>query len=74
MVFQIRVAPRRIDVLTSIDGVNFQEAWKSKKEIEIENLSLPFISKSDLMKNKESTVREKDRLDAAILKKIRNDS
>ena len=71
MVFQIGVAPRRIDVLTSIDGVNFKEAWKSRNEIEVENLSLPFISKNDLMKNKESTGREKDKLDAAFLKKTR---
>jgi hypothetical protein len=74
MVFQIGVAPRRIDVLTSIDGVNFKEAWKSRKEIEVENLPLPFISKSDLLKNKESTGREKDKLDAAFLKKTRKDS
>jgi hypothetical protein len=69
VVFQIGIAPRRIDIFTSIDGVDFREAWKSKIDIEVEDLPLPFISKKDLIKNKESTGREKDRLDAALLKR-----
>lgn len=74
VVFQIGIAPRRIDILTSIDGVDFKQAWESRKEIEVENLPLPFISKNDLIINKESTGREKDKLDAALLKKTRSDS
>ncbi len=69
IIFQIGVAPRRIDIITHIDGVNFHEAYKSRKSIEIENLSIPFISKENLIKNKQSTGREKDRLDANYLKK-----
>ena len=68
IVFQIGVAPRRIDIITHIDGVTFQDAYASKKNIEIENLSVPFISKENLIKNKQSTGREKDRLDADYLK------
>ena len=69
LVFQIGVAPRRIDIITQIDGVTFEDAYKTKKYIEIENLRVPFLSKKNLIKNKESTGREKDKLDVTILKK-----
>lgn len=64
IVYQIGVAPRRIDVLTHIDGVDFQNAFKNKRVIELEGLTIPIISKEDLLKNKLATGREKDRLDA----------
>lgn len=72
IIFQIGVAPRRIDIITHIDGVTFEEAYKTKEFIEIENLRVPFLSKENLIKNKESTGREKDRLDADYLKKNEN--
>lgn len=68
IVFQIGVAPRRIDIVTHIDGVNFEEAYRTKEIINIENLPLPFISKENLIKNKQSTGREKDKLDIKYLK------
>jgi len=69
IIFQIGVAPRRIDIITHIDGVSFEEAYKTKESIEIEDIQVPFLSKENLIKNKESTGREKDRLDADYLKK-----
>ena len=69
IIFQIGVAPRRIDIITHIDGVNFQDAYQSRENIAIEGLSIPFISKENLIKNKQSTGREKDKLDANYLKK-----
>ena len=72
IIFQIGVAPRRIDIITHIDGVIFQEAYESRENIEIEKLTIPFISKGDLIKNKQSTGREKDKLDANYLKKNKN--
>ena len=70
IVFQVGVAPRRIDIITRIDGVSFREAYKSKENIKIEELIVPFISKDNLIKNKRSTGREKDKLDAVELKKV----
>ena len=67
IVFQIGVAPRRIDVLTQIDGVNFEDAYKDREEIELEGIVLPFISKENLIKNKKSTGRDKDKLDVKYL-------
>lgn len=68
IVFQIGVIPRRIDIITHIDGVNFEEAYETKELIEIENLQIPFISQENLIKNKQSTNREKDKIDARYLK------
>jgi len=67
IVFQIGTAPRRIDIITRIDGVDFSEAYTAKKVIEVEGLRIPFLSKEDLIKNKLATGREKDRLDAQYL-------
>ncbi len=68
IVFQIGVSPRRIDILTAIDGVTFQSAYKRRKMVRIDDLDTPVISFEDLIKNKESTGREKDILDVSMLK------
>jgi len=68
IVFQIGVAPRRIDVITEAEGVDFAQAYGTRQEISIDGLGVPFISKQDLIKNKESTGREKDRLDVKYLR------
>lgn len=68
IVFQIGVAPRRIDFLTSIDGVNFDEASKDKLIIKIDNIEIPVISAENLIKNKKATGRPKDLLDIESLK------
>lgn len=64
VVFQIGVAPRRIDLLTSIAGVNFDEAWRSRFTVEIEGLLIPFLSRELLILNKRSTGRPRDASDA----------
>ncbi len=67
IVFQIGVAPRRIDIITHVDGVEFNDAYQDKEEVEIENLKIPFLSKINLIKNKKATGREKDNLDIKYL-------
>ncbi len=67
MVFQIGIVPSRIDIITQIDGVEFEDAWKEHKTIEIENLQIPVIGKTQLLQNKKSTGRAKDRNDALWL-------
>ena len=68
IIFQIGVAPRRVDIITHIDGVTFKDAHKTKEVIEIDGLQVPFLSKENLIKNKQSTGREKDKLDVKYLK------
>jgi hypothetical protein len=72
IVFQVGIVPRRIDILTFIDGVEFDAAFKNRDNIEIEGITIPFLSKKDLIKNKEASGREKDKLDANYLKKNLN--
>ena len=74
IVFQIGVTPRRIDILTTIDGVSFAEAYEAREVIELEGLKIPFLSKQHLIRNKEATGREKDRLDVQCLKDRSDDS
>jgi hypothetical protein len=67
IIFQIGVSPRRIDIITHIDGVDFTKAYETKDIIEIEGLKIPFLSKENLIKNKRATGRERDKLDADYL-------
>ena len=67
LIFQIGVAPRRIDIITQIDGVDFKEAYSNREEIFSDGIKIPVISKKDLIKNKKSTGREKDALDVKEL-------
>lgn len=59
-VLQIGVPPRRIDVLTGIDGVEFDEAWPKRYEVEIEGLTVLVIGKEDLIRNKHACGRPED--------------
>jgi len=68
IIFQIGVPPRRIDLITEIDGVKFENAYKNRKVISLQNLKVPFLSLKDLILNKQSTGREKDLLDVKYLK------
>jgi predicted nucleotidyltransferase len=68
IIFQIGIIPRRIDIITKIAGVTYEEADENKIVIEVEGLKLPIISLDNLIKNKMSTGREKDELDIKTLK------
>ncbi len=59
-VFQIGVPPNRIDVITDIDGVTFDEAWPERKTTVVDGLEVPLIGKSQLLMNKRATGRPKD--------------
>lgn len=69
LVLQLGVAPCRIDVLTSIDGVNFDDAWPKRKHGRIGDRDVPVLGASDLLANKRATGGDKDRLDATWLEK-----
>jgi predicted nucleotidyltransferase len=72
IVFQIGVAPRRIDILSSIDGVEFEEAMKDCIEVEIEGLKITVIGREHLIKNKRAAGRPKDQADVAWLESMEN--
>ncbi|HZM51949.1 MAG TPA: hypothetical protein VFE68_15705 [Vicinamibacteria bacterium] len=66
-VVQIGLPPRRIDILTSISGVPFEEAWADRMTHEVEGLAIPFIGRAALVKNKRATGRAKDLADLEAL-------
>ena len=68
-VFQIGVAPVRIDLLTSISGVTFDEAWPARVEVERDGLMIPFIGVDAFLRNKDASGRDQDRVDAARVRR-----
>lgn len=66
-VFQIGVVPNRIDILTEISGVTFDEAWTKRESFDVEQQRLPFLSRADLAANKRAAGRPKDLADLAAL-------
>ena len=59
--------PVRVDVLMSIPGVQFEEAWPRRVEVVTEGLSVPFIAKLDLIAAKRAAGRPQDLVDADLL-------
>lgn len=72
-VYQLGLPPRRIDVLTAISGVEFDEAWASRLELEADGLRLPVLGRAALLKNKLASGRAKDLLDAQALRRAGTD-
>ena len=70
LVYQIGLPPRRIDVLTEISGVSFDEAWESRLTVDVEGRSIGFIGRAALLKNKRAAGRPQDIVDAARLERI----
>ena len=62
MVFQIGVRVR-IDVLTDIQGVRFETAWKHRRTVQVEGVRIQLISKRDLVRSKKAAGRPRDLLD-----------
>ena len=65
--FQMGVPPRRIDILTAIDGVEFDEAWSTRLDCVIDGIRLPVLGREALIRNKRASGRPKDLADLAWL-------
>jgi hypothetical protein len=68
-VIQLGVEPNRIDLLTSISGVSFDEAWSTREEADLDGAKTYFIGRSALIRNKEQTGRARDLGDAEELRR-----
>ena len=66
-VVQLGYPPLRIDLLTSIDGVDFADAYARRVEVELGGLTVPFISLPDLRRNKQASGRAQDLADVEAL-------
>lgn len=68
VVFQIGIAPQRIDVMTSISGVDFDDAWSNRLIADLDGLRADVIGREELLQNKIASGRPKDIIDAEILR------
>jgi hypothetical protein len=70
-IFMLGRKPRRIDILTDIDGVTFEECWKGRTEAEFKSTAVPVIGRTELIKNKRASGRAKDLADLTMLESMR---
>ena len=66
-VYQIGVPPRRIDLLTEITGVTFDEAWSTRMAVSVSGRRFSVLGREALLRNKRASGRDKDLVDAAAL-------
>jgi len=71
LVLQFGFAPQRIDVMTSVSGVTFDEAWPRRIYVDIEGRQHPVIGKEEFIRNKRAVGRPQDLVDADVLAKKR---
>lgn len=67
VVYQIGVPPARIDILTSITGVTFEEGWASRITTAVGDLGVPVLGRDCLIQNKRAAGRPRDLADLADL-------
>lgn len=67
--YQMGNPPLRLDVMMSLPGVTFETAWANREEVRLGGIVIPFIAKADLIKTKEASGRDQDRIDIKKLKK-----
>jgi len=69
-IVQLGRPPNRIDLLTSISGVEFEQAWRSRVTSELDGLPVFFLGWQSLIDNKLASGREKDLADVSKLKAV----
>ena len=66
-IYQIGVAPVRIDIIMSISGSIFTEAWKDRRKTKYADVSINIMGIKDLIRSKKKTGRKQDSIDVSIL-------
>jgi hypothetical protein len=69
LIFQIGVDPVRIDLITKIDGVTFQEAWPERIKSSLDSQAVSVLSRRLMVANKRATGRPQDQIDADWLER-----
>ena len=64
----IGLPPFQIDIMTSLSGVSFAQAWKGRTLVRLGRLDVPFLGRAELIKNKLASGRPKDLIDVALLR------
>jgi hypothetical protein len=69
VIFQMGMPPNRIDVITSVQGLEFGDCWTRRLEIAFGDQVIHVIGRADLIHNKRAVARPQDLADAALLEK-----
>ena len=67
IVVQLGVPPYRVDLLTGLSGLEFDDAWDRRIIAPFEDVDAPFLSREDLVRNKRETGRHRDLADLESL-------
>lgn len=67
LMYQVGIAPNRIDIMMSIPGVDFPSAWENRVAASYGEVPISIISLDDLIKAKQAAGREQDQLDLKSL-------
>jgi len=62
--------PLRIDVMTSISGVSFRQAWRGRLTTRVDGKEVGFLGRAEFLRNKKASGRPKDLLDLALLEEV----
>lgn len=65
--YQMGIPPVRVDILMGIPGIQFDDAWERRVEVQFDDISVTIISKQDLILAKRAAGRPQDLLDADSL-------
>ena len=68
-VIQLGRAPNRVDLLTGISGVSFEEAWGGRVTVSLSGIEVAVIGREHLIRNKRAANRAKDRADVEWLER-----
>jgi hypothetical protein len=66
-IVQLGFPPNRIDLLTSLKGLNFEDAWQSRVEDSYGEAKVCYLGRDDLIRNKKAVGRPQDQADVAVL-------
>lgn len=69
--FQIGVEPVRIDIITAVDGLTFEQAWPNRVLSEYGGEPVFVVSRDDLVRNKRAAGRPQDLVDIATLERLK---
>jgi len=69
LIFQVGIPPVRIDVITSIDGVAFEEAWPERVRSEYADQRVHVLSRRHLIVSKKAAGRLQDLADVEFIEK-----
>jgi predicted nucleotidyltransferase len=72
--YRFGMAPLKIEVLTKISGVSFDEALQGFKTFELDGIRIPYIGRSALIRNKKAAGRHKDLADVEELERLDDSS